>query len=143
MRALLDVNVWIALLDADHALADRANDWIGREQPAIATCPLTENGVMRIMSGPGYSARSKQTVTTIARLLQEACTVNDHEFWADELSLLDDGSFDPTRLHGPRQIIDAYLLALAIRKGGGFVTFDDAIPLSAVRGASKKHLLVL
>lgn len=143
MRALLDVNVWIALLDADHAFADRANDWIAREQPAIATCPLTENGVVRIMSGQGYSARSKQTIATIAGLLQEACAVNDHEFWADEVSLLDGGLFDLARLHGPRQITDAYLLALATRKGGRFVTFDDAIPLSAVRDASKRHLLVL
>jgi toxin-antitoxin system PIN domain toxin len=143
MRALLDINVWIALLDADHTFAERANGWIARERPPIATCPLTENGVVRIMSGAGYSARSKYTVAAIADLLHEACVVNDHEFWADEVSVLDGKSFDLTRLHGPRGITDAYLLALALRRGGRFVTFDGAIALSAVRGASGKHLLVL
>jgi toxin-antitoxin system PIN domain toxin len=143
MRALLDVNVWIALLDSDHAFAERANAWFARERPTIATCPLTENGVARIMSSSGYSAKGRQSVAAISALMHEACAANDYEFWPDDVSLLDAGVFDVGRLHGSRQITDAYLLALAIRKGGRFVTFDEAIPLSAVRGASKRHLLVL
>jgi hypothetical protein len=143
MRALLDVNVLIALFDSDHAFAARANDWIARERPAIATCPLTENGVVRIMGAPAYSARLKQPMTAIAALLREACTANDHQFWPDDLSLRDEKIFDVTRLHGPRQITDAYLLALAVKRGGCLVTLDDAIPLSAVRWATKKHLRVL
>ncbi len=143
MRALLDVNVLIALFDADHAFAERANAWVARERPAIATCPLTENGVVCIMSSAGYSIRAKQPIAAIAALLREACRVNDHEFWPDDISLRDESVFDMTRLHGPRQITYACLLALAIAHGGRFVTFDDAIPLSAVRGATKKHLLVL
>ena len=143
MRALLDVNVWIALLDSNHAFAERANAWFGRQQPAIATCPLTENGVVRIMASAGYSATSRHSVVAIAALMRQACAANDHEFWPDDLSLLDAGAFDVGRLHGPRQITDAYLLALAIHKGGRFVTFDEAVPLSAVRGATKRDLLVL
>ena len=50
---------------------------------------------------------------------------------------------DVTRLHGPRQITDAYLLALAVAHGGCFVTFDGAVPLSAVPRAQKKHLRVI
>jgi hypothetical protein len=143
MRALPDINVWIALLDSDHALAERANAWIAPERPAIATCPLTENWVARIMSSAGYSASGRQSVTAIAALMHEACAANDHEFWPDDVSLLDATVFDVGRLLGPRQITDAYLPALAFGKGGRFVTFDEAIPLSAVRGASKRHLLVL
>ena len=143
MRALLDVNVWIALLDADHSLAQRANDWVARERPAIATCPLVENGVARIMSGTGYSAQLKQSVADIASLLRQACANGDHQFWPDDLSLLDAQVFDVTRLHGSRQITDAYLLALAVANGGRFVTFDGSIPLSAVKGAAKPHLLLL
>lgn len=143
MRALLDVNVWIALFDTDHAFAQRANDWIAQERPAIATCPLIENGVARIMSSTGYSAQVKQSVADITSLLQQACAHGDHQFWPDDLSLRDSQVFDVTRLHGSRQITDAYLLALAIAHGGRFVTLDGAIPLSAVRSAAKKHLLVL
>jgi hypothetical protein len=143
VRALLDVNVLVALFDTDHAFAERANAWIARERPAVATCPLTENGVVRIMGGSSYSARTKQPMTAIVALLREACEVNDHEFWPDDISLRDEKVFDMTRLHGPRQITDAYLLALATKHGGRFVTLDDAIPTSAVRGATKEHLLVL
>jgi predicted nucleic acid-binding protein len=50
---------------------------------------------------------------------------------------------DFSRLHGHRQVTDAYLLALAVRKGGVMASFDTALPLTAVRGASRKHLLAM
>jgi len=62
---------------------------------------------------------------------------------SDELSLLDDSVVDFSRLHGHRQITDAYLLALAVRRGGVLASFDAGVPLSAVRGATKRHLLTL
>jgi len=95
------------------------------------------------MSGASYSVRTKHSVTTIASLLRDACAANDHEFWGDEVSLLDESVFDVTRLHGPRQITDADLLGLAMTHGWRFVTFDEAIPMAAVRGAGRKHLVVL
>jgi predicted nucleic acid-binding protein len=67
----------------------------------------------------------------------------DHEFWADDASLLDELLFDFSRLHGHRQITDAYLLALAVRHGGALASFDAALPLSAVCGAAKRHLLAM
>ncbi|MFN0300236.1 MAG: TA system VapC family ribonuclease toxin [Burkholderiales bacterium] len=143
MRALLDVNVWIALLDHDHVFAVRCNKWIASERPAIATCPIIENGVIRIMSSAGYSSRFKASAADVADLLGKACSNNDHAFWPDDLTLRNKRQFDVARLHGPRQITDAYLLALAVAKGGRFVTLDAAIPLSPVRGASKDHLIVL
>jgi len=69
--------------------------------------------------------------------------VDVHEFWSDELSLLDSGAFDPTRIHGPRHLTDIYLLGLAVHHKGRLVTFDSGIPLAAVRGAHPRHLLVL
>lgn len=143
MRALFDVNVWIALFDNDHTFSKRVNDWVTRERPTIATCPLIENGVVRIMASTGYSAMAKQSAADITAMLRKACTHGDHEFWPDDLTLRDAQVFDVTRLHGSRQITDAYLLALAIANSGRFVTLDGAIPLSAVRGATNKHLLVL
>ncbi len=143
MRALLDVNVWLALLDDSHVFAPRVNQWFDAEEPAVASCPLTENGAVRILSTPGYSRDQKVPPATAAKHLADVCRRTDHEFWPDDVSLRDEKAFDVTRLHGPRQITDAYLLALAVKHGGRFVTFDAAIPLSAVRGATRRHLLVL
>ncbi|MGH8673175.1 MAG: TA system VapC family ribonuclease toxin, partial [Burkholderiales bacterium] len=66
-----------------------------------------------------------------------------HEFWPDDVSLLDARIADPSRIHGPRQLTDGYLLALAVRHGGRFVTFDASVALDAIRGAEKKHVLAL
>jgi len=143
MRALLDVNVWLALLDDAHVFAPRVNQWFEGERPSVASCPITENGVVRILTTPGYSRERKVLPASVAQHLTDVCHRMNHEFWPDDVSLRNEKIFDVTRLHGPRQITDAYLLALAIAHGGRFVTLDDAIPLSAVRGAAKKHLLVL
>jgi toxin-antitoxin system PIN domain toxin len=143
MRALLDVNVWIALLDPNHSFAPRANAWFEKERPAFATCPIVENGVVRILASPGYSAQLRPSIAALAEMLAAACAKNDHAFWPDDLSLRDPARIDTARLHGPRQITDAYLLALAVAHGGCFVTFDGGVPLSAVPGAQRRHLRVI
>jgi predicted nucleic acid-binding protein len=66
-----------------------------------------------------------------------------HAFWPDEVSLLNADDVDATRIHGPRQLTDIYLLALAVRHEGRLVTFDDGIPLTAVRNATTQRLLIL
>jgi toxin-antitoxin system PIN domain toxin len=142
VRALLDVNVLIALFDPDHVAHQAAMAWFQRHaKEGWASCPLTQNGCVRIMSSPSYP--NAQPVEAIVRRLSEACAERIHEFWVDEVSLLDSTQFDATRIHGPRQITDAYLLALAVRHNGRFVTFDGGIALHAVRRATVKNLLVL
>jgi predicted nucleic acid-binding protein len=59
------------------------------------------------------------------------------------VSLLDATRMQHARMHGHRQLTDLYLLALAVHHGGRFVTFDAQIPLSAVRGATRDHLVSL
>ena len=55
MRALLDINVLIALLDQDHSLHQRAREWFSRNAATGWTsCPITQNGCVRIMANPGY-----------------------------------------------------------------------------------------
>ena len=66
-----------------------------------------------------------------------------HAFWPDDISLLDSRIVDFERIHGPRQLTDVYLLALAFRRRGRFVTFDTAVPLKAVKGATNDNLVVL
>ena len=142
MRALLDVNVLIALLDADHSLHAPATRWFTTNaKEGWASCPITENGCVRVMSHPGYP--SPLPVGAVVARLAEATANPLHAFWPDDVSLLDVRVVDPSRIHGPRQVSDLYLLALAVRNRGRLVTFDRSIALEAVRGAERKHVLVL
>lgn len=143
MRALLDVNVWIALFDDAHQFSDRANLYIERKGVKIATCPLVENGVVRVMSSPHYGRRGTLAIHQVRQRLSEACNALDHVFWPDDVSLRDDELFNFARVQGHNQITDLYLLALAVRHGGCLVSFDQGIALSSVRGATQKHLLML
>ncbi len=142
MRALLDVNVLIALFDADHSLHTRATQWFaGHVRAGWASCPITQNGCIRIMSHPGYP--NALPVRAVMERLKEATTSALHAFWPDDVSLLDARVADSARIHGPRQLTDIYLLALAVRHGGQFVTFDASVSLDAVRGAQKNQILIL
>ena len=142
MRALLDVNVLIALLDSDHTSHDVAMEWFAaRAQEGWASCPITQNGCLRIMSNTSYP--NALPVQAVMERLADACAEKVHEFWSDGVSLLDPEVIDRTRIHGPRQLTDIYLLALAVEHEARFVTFDGQIPLTAVRKAKPKNLVVL
>jgi predicted nucleic acid-binding protein len=143
MRALLDVNVWIALFDDAHLFSERANAFVETPGIRISTCPLVENAVIRVMNLPSYGRGGAVGLARVRERLRQACTSLDHEFWPDDVSLRDDASADFTRIHGHNQITDVYLLALAVRHGGCLVTFDQAISLSAVPGATSRHLRLL
>ena len=142
MRALLDVNVLIALLDSDHASHESAISWFAKHaREGWASCPITQNGCIRIMSNQGYP--NPLPVQAVIERLAEACNEDIHEFWPDEVSLLDPDVADSTRIHGPRQLTDIYLLALAVQNEGRLVTFDNGIPLTAVRRATTQNKLIL
>lgn len=138
MRALLDVNVLIALLDSGHVHHEAAADWLRRNGGGgWASCPITQNGCMRIMSQERYPNRLK--VVEVADRLREAAAAGHHEFWPDDASLLDDGALRRYRVVGPRQIADVYLLALAVAHGGLFVTLDTRIAPGAVAAGVERH----
>lgn len=142
MRALLDVNVLLALLDVDHVDHRRAEEWISEEiQHGWASCALTENGFVRIISQPKYP--SPVSPSEAVERLRRATRTEHHEFWPCSISLLEDRRVNSGHVHGPHQVTDAYLLALAVERGGRFVTFDRSIPLSAVPGAGPEHLVVV
>ncbi|MBV8122850.1 MAG: VapC toxin family PIN domain ribonuclease [Burkholderiaceae bacterium] len=142
MRSLLDVNVLLALLDASHIHHMLAISWWKQHhRQGWASCPLTQNAVVRIMSSPGYQQR--QPPAMVAERLALATSHVDHEFWPDSLSLLEPGLLKWDRVTGTRQVSDIYLVALAVKNGGRLVTLDQGISVHAVRGASSKHLLTL
>ncbi|MFE3545098.1 TA system VapC family ribonuclease toxin [Nocardia sp. NPDC059177] len=141
-RALLDVNVLLALLDQDHIDHTRARRWLEAEiEYGWASCAITENGFVRILSQPKYP--NAASVVEAIDLLERAAGTPHHEFWPCSISLLDNKVIDRSRLHGHRQLTDAYLLAIATAEGGRFVTFDTAISTTAVRQADASNLLVL
>lgn len=144
MRSLLDINVVISLLDPDHDFHHRAHAWwLESRRGGWASCPLTENGVIRIMSHPAYNPRRSLTPKVVTALLRSFTRVTNHEFWPDSMSFLEDTVIDPGKVLGPRQITDIYLLALATTHGGRLVTFDDSINRAAVLTATPERLLTI
>ena len=142
MRALLDVNVLIALLDAAHIHHQRASQWLEQSlHHGWASCPLTQNGCLRIMAQPAYP--QALPLAAVAQRLAQAAATPAHLFIADDYSLLDADSLHWPQLLGHRQVTDAYLLGLAVRHGCRFVSFDARVHLAAVPGAKAEHLLVL
>ena len=142
MRALLDVNVLIALLDAHHISHHLAQQWLSENASfGWASCPITQNGCIRVLSSPGYP--NPVAVAAVAGRLQGAANGPAHEFWADDVSILAPQVVDILRVHGHRQVTDVYLLALAVSRAGRLVTFDRRIAVSTVVGADDEHLVTL
>ncbi len=140
--ALFDVNVLIALHDGQHVHHQVAVDWLlANADQGWSSCPLTQNGCVRIMSQPNYP--NPMVLVDALDMLDSSCADASHSFWSDDISLLDASRLNRQRMHGFRQLTDVYLLALAVKHGGRFVTFDAKVPLSAVRGAKPEHMVVL
>ncbi len=141
--ALLDVNVLVALFDPDHVHHDAAHDWFAaNRQTSWATCPLTENGLIRVLSNPAYTP-APETPAALIRRLDLFCASGQHVFWTDEISLRDPGVLERTGGLSHRHVTDAYLLGLAKHRKGRLATFDRRIPLAAVVGAEPEHLEVI
>jgi len=140
MATLLDVNVLVSLFDPMHAHHEAAHDWFARSrQLGWATCPLTENGLIRVLSNPSYPGRMTTVGDAIARL-ESFRRSGHHTFWPDRVSFCDEALLLPFHIQGYRQLTDVYLLALAVSSDGCLATFDGGIPLSAVKEAEARHL---
>jgi len=130
---LLDVNVLIALIDPTHVAHDAAHRWFAETGSASwATCPLTENGVIRILGHPQYpnSAGSPAAVAPIVTRLR---ALAGHVFWKDELSLVASDLVDINEIMTPHHVTDTYLLAMAVANQGWLATFDRRLSTRAVR----------
>ena len=142
MRALLDVSVLIALFDSEHIHHAAAAQWFAEQaQHGWASCPLTQNGCIRILSQPAYANHAPAPL--VAEILAEATADPRHEFWPDSFSLLTAGALRWDRLLTGRHLTDVYLLSLAQRNAGRLVTLDQGIPMAAVPAARAENLTVL
>lgn len=140
MTTLLDVGALIALVDAGHVHHHAASRFFRKAHPlGWATCPLTENGFLRILGRPngGLGANS----TTVARtLLAGMLAKPGHQFWPDEVSLMDVRTFPS--LPSSKHFTDLYLLALAVRHGGRFATFDEHVEASLITGGPAAYHII-
>jgi toxin-antitoxin system PIN domain toxin len=118
VTVLLDANVLIALLVDDHVHHRAAEAWFAGGSDAIATCPITQGSLVRLLLREGQSAR------TATALVSTLMAQPRHEFWPD------DAAFDAVSLNGVighRQVADAYLAHLARVRGGRLATFDQGL----------------
>jgi uncharacterized protein len=138
---LLDINLLLALSDPQHVHHEVAHRWFAETgHAAWATCPITENGFVRVASNPAYPNRPGSTPAVVG-ILGELCRSEGHRFWSDDISLCD--LLEAHALLTHTQITDAYLLGLASHHGGRLATFDQNIPCNAVRGGVNALELII
>jgi uncharacterized protein len=124
---LLDVNVLIALIWPAHERHAIAQRWLASESnKGWATCPLTQAAFVRIVSNPAFS-RDAVAPLPATEILEAALRHPLHQFWPDEISLVEAIRPVAKKLLGHQQISDAYLLGLAVHRKGGLLTMDRAI----------------
>jgi len=141
---LLDTNLLIALLWPSHERHDLALKWFTRHRAkGWVTCPFTQAGFVRIVSNPAFSRDAVQPREAI-QVLSANTVAKDHAFWPDELPLAQAVRFTGVRLMGHQQVTDAYLLGLAIRRGGVLATLDQRIPaLTEPKSSERKALEIV
>lgn len=133
MTFLLDVNVLIALIDPAHVDHDAAHRWFDAEGRASwATCPIVENGVVRIVGHPKYP-NTPGSPAIAAAIVAQLRGLPGHIFWPDDISLVDPDRVDTAQLLTSKQVTDTYLLALAQAYGGKLATFDRRLATKGVK----------
>ncbi len=142
--ALLDVNALLALLWENHKFHARMAHWFARNQNrGWATCPITQQGFVRIVSNVAYM-KPAPGVRSALDLLQKTTEASiNHEFWADDLPLYALSASVRQHLQGHNQITDAYLLALAAHRRGRLVTLDYRMEALAPKGSAEYDTLVI
>ena len=140
--ALLDVNVLIALLDPRHVHHEPAHRWFACEvSHGWATCPLTQNAILRILGNPRYP-NSPGGPAAVMPLLESMLAHPNHVFWPDALSWTEHAVLEPQLLLHHGQITDTYLLALAVHHRGRVVSLDARMTTLPVPSGEKALCLI-
>lgn len=122
--SLLDPGTLIALLWSPHRHHTRVRSWFkSRRAEGWATSPMTQAGFVRIASNPAFSADAV-TPAEALHLLKSNTAAPDHVFWPDDVVLSQAVEYAGARLVGHQQVTAAYLLGLAIQRGGVLATLD-------------------
>jgi toxin-antitoxin system PIN domain toxin len=118
VTALLDANVLIALVVAEHVHHDAAAAWLSASDGDFATCPITQGSLVRFLLRRGHSATAARDVVSAVE------SANRHEFWSDSVSFAD---VEMAGVVGHRQVTDAYLAQLARSRNGQLATLDSGL----------------
>lgn len=141
MTSLLDVNVLVGLLDANHQHHAAITAWFSKNNSDRASCPTTQNGYLRVVTGPKYG--NTISPQAAADKLSQAVSDPAHQFLADDISLLDRQLVTHKHIQGHQQWTDVYLLALSVHHGMRFVTLDQGVSLVHVPHATGGNLHVI
>jgi uncharacterized protein len=137
---LLDINLLLALTDPMHIHHEAAHRWFAEKgQGSWATCPLTQNGFIRIASHPNYPNRPGGVPAATA-ILRQLCAAQGHQFWTEDISILE--ILEPAAIITHAQITGIYLAGLAVHKNGKLATLDQRMAVNAVRGSENVLELV-
>jgi predicted nucleic acid-binding protein len=139
---LLDVNVLVALFDPDHVHHGLAHDWFHEQQSAgWATCPLTENGLVRVLSSPRFR-EAGPAIADIAGRLHALKTTGRHTFWPDGVSITDDPLSTDANA-GPSPDHACLSRGLGARERWAPCDTQSQHPLGAIVGANPDLLQIL
>jgi toxin-antitoxin system PIN domain toxin len=142
MRALLDVNVLIALIDRAHTHHTIVAAWFANNAGmGWASTAITQNGLVRIVSSSAY--KSPKPIWQLLTALQKMISHPSHQQWSEDISIANSSIFDQTKITSPRQITDIYLLGMAVKQRGRFVTLDNSIATNAVLNFKPANLVDL
>lgn len=137
---LLDVNVLLALLWSSHEDHEKVQAWFAQSSKAgWATCPFTQAGCVRILANPAFS-KNAPSLQQAVELLSVNLNHSSHVFWPDDLTFVEAVRPMERLLVGHKQVTDAYLLGLAIRRKARLVTLDRSI--SALLTEEKQNTLL-
>lgn len=124
---LLDVNVLVAMTWPTHRAHGKVQQWLAHHtRDKWATCPFTQTAFVRILSNPAFSPNALTAADALA-LLKSNLGHPAHQFWPDDIGLLDAIGRCQSRIVGHQQVTDAYLLGLAIHRKGKLVTLDSSV----------------
>ncbi len=132
----------MVLIDPAHAPHDLAHDWFGRTgHKSLATCPITENGLLRIVGHPKYP-NSPGPPSVVAQSLAAIRALPGHVFWPDSISVSDPAHLDSELLSSHSRVTDTYLLAPARACGGRLASMDNKLATEAVKQGDQTLVLL-
>lgn len=141
-EALLDVNVVIAAIFADHVAHERARYFVGQIN-RFATSPTIQGGFLRFATRPWKNQRKEEQPLRLSMAvaidkLREFTAVEGHFFVPDDQPFL---SLGLRSMQGHRQWTDAYLLRLARCHGIALASLEGRMSNLDALAAPVLHVL--
>ena len=137
--ALLDVSVLLALFWPRHVFHAPASQWFhAHRNQGWATCSVTQAGFARVSAQPKVVPMGA-TVEEALDVLAENCAAADHVYWTMEFPVTHLLPEIRACIASHKQLTDAILLDLAIRRGARLITLDRSLPRLLPPGSQHAH----